>query len=102
MIKENSMLEIMWNCRSCWRARHSDTSKTETDSVTGTCGKNEFRMRLLYQQHVGARKVGYSRMKWLDDVEKDLTRIDIRGWKKSKDKREWVRMVKKAYVLQGL
>jgi hypothetical protein len=40
---------------------------------------------------------------WVDDVEEDLRKMGVRGWRrKVKEKNEWADVIKEAKVLQGL
>jgi hypothetical protein len=39
------------------------------------------------------RRKGRSRIRWLDDVESDLKKMEVKGWKEKKRDREQWRMV---------
>ena len=50
----------------------------------------------------GKRSFGKPRKKWLDDVENDLKKMSVRGWRKmAKDRSAWKLILKKARVLHG-
>jgi hypothetical protein len=43
------------------------------------------------------RSVGKLRKRWLDDIENDLKKIDIRGWRRiAKDRDAWKLILKEA------
>jgi hypothetical protein len=49
------------------------------------------------------KPVGRLRLRWLDQVEEDLKRMKIVGWKaKVKDRQEWNRIVEQAKTHPGL
>jgi hypothetical protein len=46
--------------------------------------------------------VGKPRNRWLDDVENDLKKMSVRGWRKiARDRDAWKLIVKEAKVLHG-
>jgi hypothetical protein len=46
---------------------------------------------------------GRSRMKWLDDVESDLKKIEVKGWKeKMRDREKWRLVVEESKAHPGL
>ena len=50
----------------------------------------------------GKRSVEKSRERWLDDVENDLKKMGVRGWRKTAEDRDARRLiVKEARVLHG-
>ena len=50
-----------------------------------------------------SRPVGRPRLRWLDQVEEDLKKMEVRNWReKCKDRRLWNEIVKQAKTLQGL
>jgi hypothetical protein len=50
----------------------------------------------------GKRSVGKSRRRWLDDVENDLKKMGVRGWRKIvRAKDAWKLILKEAKVLHG-
>jgi hypothetical protein len=50
----------------------------------------------------GRRSVGKSRKRWLDDVENNLNKMGVRGWRKILGYRDaWKLLLKKARVLHG-
>jgi hypothetical protein len=49
------------------------------------------------------RPVGRPRLRWMDQVEEDLKRMKIIGWRvKAEDRREWRRIVKQTKTHPGL
>jgi hypothetical protein len=50
-----------------------------------------------------ARPVGRPRLRWMDQVEEDLKRMKITGWRvKAEDRQEWSRIVEQAKTHTGL
>jgi hypothetical protein len=50
-----------------------------------------------------SRPVGRPRLRWLDQVEEDLKKMEVRNWRENcKDKRLWNEIVKQAKTHQGL
>jgi hypothetical protein len=42
-------------------------------------------------------------MRWLDDVERGLKKMEVKGWKeKKRDRKQWRLVVEKAKALPGL
>ena len=59
--------------------------------------------RLIHNDIIGVRKRGRPRKRWLQDVEQDMRRMGIRGWKgKVQDRDEWRKIVKEAKTHNGL
>jgi hypothetical protein len=57
------------------------------------------RMDAIYK----TRPVGRPRLRWMDQVEKDLKRVKIVGWRaKVKDRQEWKRIVEQTETHPGL
>jgi hypothetical protein len=51
----------------------------------------------------GRRRRGRPRKRWLDDLEEDLRKIEVKGCRrKAEDREEWRNVVKKAEALHGL
>jgi hypothetical protein len=49
------------------------------------------------------RREGKSRMRWLDDVESDLKKVKMKGWKeKMRDIEQWRLVVEEAKAHPGL
>jgi hypothetical protein len=50
----------------------------------------------------GRRSVGRPKMRWLDDVEEDLRKMRISGWRgKARKRDEWKSVLREVRVLQG-
>jgi hypothetical protein len=50
-----------------------------------------------------ARPVGRPRLRWMDQVEEDLKRMKITGWRvKAEDREEWSRTVEQTKTHPGL
>ena len=59
--------------------------------------------RLIHNDTIGARKRVRPRRRWLQDVEQDMRRMRIRGWKgKVQDRDEWRKIVKEAKTHNSL
>jgi hypothetical protein len=58
--------------------------------------------RVLDGKPGGRRTIGRPRLRWLEDVEKDLKQLKVRGWRrKAVDRQEWVNILKEAKALRG-
>jgi hypothetical protein len=52
---------------------------------------------------MGRRIRGRPRKRWIEDVEEDIQRMGIRGWRKlCKERTEWKRITEKAKTHSGL
>jgi hypothetical protein len=57
----------------------------------------------LNGKHVHQDPVGRPRLRWLEQVEEDLKKMEVRNWReKCKDRRLWNESVKQAKTHQGL
>jgi len=60
-------------------------------------------IKLIHSNPEGRRRTGRPRKWWVEDVEEDLRKMGVRGWRrKAKEKNEWADVIKEAKVLQGL
>jgi hypothetical protein len=51
----------------------------------------------------GSRRKGRPRLRWVDDMEEDLKKIGIRGWRRMAEDREgWRQAIAEVHALQGL
>jgi hypothetical protein len=51
----------------------------------------------------GTRRVGKPRARWLESVETDLKKMDVKNWRrKTQDREQWRTILKEAKVHQGL
>jgi hypothetical protein len=67
--------------------------------------KDEKRMpkRVLEWKPMGRRIRGRPRKRWIEDVEEDIQKMGIRGWRKlCKERMEWKRITEKAETHSGL
>jgi hypothetical protein len=48
------------------------------------------------------RRKGRPRMRWLDDVESDLKKMEMKGWKEKMDREQWRLVVEQAKAHPGL
>jgi hypothetical protein len=54
---------------------------------------NAMPKRMLKGKLYSKRRNGRPRMRWLDDVERDLKKMKVKGWKEKMKKREQWRLV---------
>jgi hypothetical protein len=60
-------------------------------------------IKLIHSNPEGRRRTGRQRQRWVEDVEEDLRKTGMRGWRrKAKEKNEWADVIKEAKVLQAL
>jgi hypothetical protein len=58
--------------------------------------------RMMKDKLHSTRRKGRRRMRWLDDVESDLKRMKVKGWKDKKSNREqWKLVVEEAKAHPG-
>jgi ribosomal 50S subunit-associated protein YjgA (DUF615 family) len=58
--------------------------------------------RVLDGKPGGRRTIGRPRLRWLEEVEKDLKRLKVWGWRwKAVDRQEWANILKEAKALRG-
>jgi hypothetical protein len=58
-------------------------------------------IKKLYMSKPEGRSVGRLKMRWLDDVEEDLRKMRISGWRgKSQRRDEWKSVLREVKVLQ--
>jgi hypothetical protein len=59
--------------------------------------------RILEWKPIGRRIRGRPRKRWIEDVEKDIQAMGVRGWRKlSKGRTEWKKITEKAKTHIGL
>jgi hypothetical protein len=59
--------------------------------------------RVLEWKPIGKRIRGRPRKRWIEEVEEDIQRMGIRGWRKlCKERTEWKRITEKAKAHNGL
>jgi hypothetical protein len=64
---------------------------------------NAMPKRMLKGRLYSKRRNGRPRMRWLDDVESDLKKMEVKGWKeKMKDREQWRLVVEEAKAHLGL
>lgn len=58
---------------------------------------------LLHNNIIGVKRKGRPRKRWLQDVEQDLSRMGIRGWReKAQQRDDWRRIVRETKAHKGL
>jgi hypothetical protein len=64
---------------------------------------NAMPKRMLKGRLYSKRREGRPRMRWLDDVESDLNKMEVKGWKeKMRDREQWRLVVEEAKAHPGL
>jgi hypothetical protein len=64
---------------------------------------NAMPRRMLKGRLYSKRRKGRPRMRWLDDVEGDLKKMEVNGWKeKMRDREQWRLVVEEAKAHQAL
>jgi hypothetical protein len=64
---------------------------------------NAMPKRMLKGRLYSKRRKGRPRMRWLDDVESELKKMEVKGWKeKMKNKEPWRLVLEEAKVHPGL
>jgi hypothetical protein len=66
-------------------------------------GDNAMPKRMLKGRLYSKRRKGRLRMRWLDDVESDLKKMKVKGWKeKMRNREQWRLVVEEAKAHTGL
>jgi hypothetical protein len=66
-------------------------------------GDNTVLKRMLKRRLYSERRTGRPRLRWLDDVESDLKKMKVNGWKeKMRNREQWSLVVKEAKTHLGL
>jgi hypothetical protein len=64
---------------------------------------NAMPKRILKGRLYSKRRKGRARMRWLDDVESDLKKMEVKGWKeRMRDREQWRLVVEEAKTHPGL
>jgi GTP1/Obg family GTP-binding protein len=64
---------------------------------------NAMAKRMIKGRLYSKRRKGRPRMRWLDDVESDLKKLEVKGWKeKLRDREQWRLVVEEAKAHPGL
>jgi hypothetical protein len=64
---------------------------------------NEMPKRMLKGRLYSKRRIGRPRKRWLDDVESDLKKMKVKGWKeKMRNRDQWSPVVEEAKAHPGL
>jgi hypothetical protein len=64
---------------------------------------NAMPKRMLKGRLYSKRMKGRPRLRWLDDVESDLKKMEVKGWKeKMRDREQWRLVVEEAKAHPGL
>jgi hypothetical protein len=58
--------------------------------------------KIFTGQPGGSRRKGRPRLRWVDDLEEDLKKIGIRGWRRMAEDREgWCRLLQRSRPFKG-
>jgi len=58
--------------------------------------------KVLESKQEGSRRRGRPRLRWMEDLEKDLLEMKVKRWRqKAVDKEEWASVFKEAKALGG-
>jgi len=58
--------------------------------------------KVLESRPEGSRRRGRPRLRWMENVEKDLLELKFKRWRqKAVDKEEWASIIKEAKALRG-
>jgi hypothetical protein len=64
---------------------------------------NAMTKRMLKRRLYSKRRKGRPRMRWLDDVESGLKKMEVKGWEeKMRDREQWRLLVEEAKAHPGL
>jgi hypothetical protein len=63
---------------------------------------NAMPKRMLKGRPYSKRRKGRLRMRWLDDVESDLKKMKVKGWKEKMNREQWRLVVEEAKAHPGL
>jgi hypothetical protein len=59
--------------------------------------------KILKGKMQGTNREGPPRKRWIDDVEQDLRKMEVRGWRmRARDRQEWRTITREAKVHPGL
>jgi hypothetical protein len=59
--------------------------------------------KILKGKIQGTKRKGPPRKRWVDDVEQDLKKMGVRGWRmRARDRQEWRTVTREAKVHPGL
>jgi hypothetical protein len=58
--------------------------------------------RMLKGRLYSKRRKGRPKLRWLDDVESDLKKMKVKGWKEKMNREQWRLVVKEAKAHPGL
>jgi hypothetical protein len=85
------MKEVIKSRRIAWLGHVMQTDEKRTPK------------RILEWKPIGRRIRGRPRKRWFEDVEEDIQRMGIRGWRNlCKERTEWKRITEKAKTHSGL
>jgi hypothetical protein len=80
--------------------------KKKKNCLAGSCdadGRRKNTKRGLEWKPMGRRKRGRPRKRWIEDIEKDIEIMGIRGWRiLCKGRAEWKKITEKAKTHSGL
>jgi hypothetical protein len=83
---------------------HNKIYKATKTEMGSPCNENgEYKYQITEWTPYKTRPAGTPRLRWMDQVEEDLKRMKITGWRaKVEDRQEWNRIVEQSKTHPGL
>jgi hypothetical protein len=76
--------------------------KSKMDTVLATWNVRTLKRPGKLRKPDGRRRGGRPRKRWLDDLEEDIRKLGVKGWRrKAEDREEWKHVVKKPRPYMG-
>jgi hypothetical protein len=90
-IRNNDLVMATWNvCTIRWLGH---VERMEVNTMP---------KRMLKGRLYSKRRKGRPRMRWLEEVENDLKRMEVTGWKEMRNREQWRLVVEEAKAHPGL